>query len=752
MATHASLLAPKTLLQERYQIVRLLAQGGMSAVYQATDLQPTENLGSTVALKQILVQDPEFIKAFERETRLLAGLKHPSLPMVGEHFVDSMGQFLVMQFVPGDDLGTMLDRKSSMFLSATMFPWVLRWADQLLDALVYLHSRKPPIIHRDIKPRNLKLTARGERIILLDFGLAKGRVEDSESLSEADLSVRAYTMQYSPLEQIQGTGTDARSDIYSLGATLYHLATGQMPPDSLSRTAAVLTNKPDPLRPAHELNPQVPSTFSFVLHQALAPAMAKRFATTGAMRAALHMAPSGGGKAASAEALNDITIVAAPAAATPAPKVAAITSPPSPATPITDSIGSVPTPLVVSKRGQGHYKTISEAIANAEPGTQIFVHPGLYKESLVLDRKVEIIGDGPLENIVVESTDANCLTMQTDYAIVRGLSLQCQTAQTDMEYFTVDIPKGRLLLEDCDITCQALAAIAIHGPLANPFIWRCSIHDSKGAGILIFDEARGILEGCDIFGNTIVGVAISLGSNPILRQCKIHHEEQDAITISERGEGIIEECEIFENKNTGIVIKRGSNPFIRRCNIHDQVEGYGITISDDGEGLIEKCDIFSNSKAGIEITQGGNPLIRNTKIHSEKQRGVLIWQEGHGTLEACQLSNNTKESICIGKKSDPVIRRCQIRDGKQRGILIWENSRGLIEDCTIVGNAHAGIEIRQASKPTIRRCLINRNNVVAILVRDSGAGEVEECDLTGNARGAWFVEPGCNVRRERNKE
>src|SRR5262249_60896040 len=95
----------------------------------------------------------------------------------------------------------------------------LRWPDHLLDELEYLHSKKPPIIHRDIKPQNLKLTPRGE-VILLDFGLAKGIVTHQ---SQASQSIRGYTPNYASLEQIRGTGTDARSDIYSIGATIYHL-------------------------------------------------------------------------------------------------------------------------------------------------------------------------------------------------------------------------------------------------------------------------------------------------------------------------------------------------------------------------------------------------------------------------------------------------------------------------------------------------------------------------------------------------
>src|SRR5258708_7813541 len=160
------MLAPGTILQDRYRIVGKLGEGGMGAVYEAVD----QRLDATVALKETLFVDERLRRQFEREARLLARLHHPALPRVSDHFTEGDGQFLIMQFIPGDDLSEMMTRKRGPFPPDQ----VLAWADQLLDALDYLHTQDPQIVHRDIKPQNLKLTARGQ-IILLDFGLAKGQ-------------------------------------------------------------------------------------------------------------------------------------------------------------------------------------------------------------------------------------------------------------------------------------------------------------------------------------------------------------------------------------------------------------------------------------------------------------------------------------------------------------------------------------------------------------------------------------------------
>ncbi|HEX5733381.1 MAG TPA: protein kinase [Blastocatellia bacterium] len=274
------MLTPDTILQNRYLIVRAIGQGGMGAVYLAKD----QRLGSDVALKETFFKDERLRKAFEREARLLASLRHPALPKVIDHFSEADGQFLVMEFIPGDDLLDLMNSKGAGFPPGQ----VLNWADQLLDALDYMHTRQPQIIHRDIKPQNLKLMARNQ-IVLLDFGLAKGTLPQMSRIT-AGSSVLGYTPHYAPLEQMQGAGTDPRSDLYSLAATLYHLATGYTPHDALARAAAVVEGEPDPLVPANEVNPQVLPAVAAVLMRAMALKRDHRPATAADMRLALQNA------------------------------------------------------------------------------------------------------------------------------------------------------------------------------------------------------------------------------------------------------------------------------------------------------------------------------------------------------------------------------------------------------------------------------------------------------------------------------
>jgi serine/threonine protein kinase len=246
-------------LQQRYRIDKQIGQGGMGAVYVATD----ERFGSRVAIKETLFMDDNFRKAIEREARLLNSLKHTALPRVTDHFEEDNGQFLVMEYIAGEDVATILERERRAF----PVEQVMKWADQLLDALEYLHNQTIPVVHRDIKPQNLKVTPKGD-VILLDFGLAKGNPTDANKQTAAK-SIFGYSKNYASLEQIQGTGTDPRSDLYSLAATLYHILTNVSPEDALTRAMSVLSQKGDPLLPANIVEPTVPKGIAGVLYQAM---------------------------------------------------------------------------------------------------------------------------------------------------------------------------------------------------------------------------------------------------------------------------------------------------------------------------------------------------------------------------------------------------------------------------------------------------------------------------------------------------
>ena len=247
------MLKPGTELRNRYRIVRVIGRGGMGNVYLAEDLRLP---GRRCAVKEVRYSatlppewQQELREQFHREATVLARLDHPNLPKVSDYFSEPDADYLVMDYVPGKDLLTLMYEAQSrgQRLSETE---VLAWADQLLDALQYLHTQNPPIVHRDIKPSNIKVTPTG-LVKLVDFGLVKEMV-----LGEATITViqGKGTLPYTPLEQYgsEPGQTDPRSDIYAFGATLYHLLTGKAP-----LTARERFLHPERFVPPRRYNPDI---------------------------------------------------------------------------------------------------------------------------------------------------------------------------------------------------------------------------------------------------------------------------------------------------------------------------------------------------------------------------------------------------------------------------------------------------------------------------------------------------------------
>lgn len=280
------MISPNTILQGRYRIIRELGSGGMGTVYEAID----QHVNCIVALKETTT-DSYTYEAFEREAALLANLHHQSLPNVMDFFSEEGSNFLVMEFVPGHDLARLLT------LRRTPFPQeqVVRWAYAILDVLDYLHSQSPPVLHRDIKPSNLKVTERDE-IFLLDFGLAKGSIGQMPTLVTSR-SIRGYTPAYSSLEQILGHRTNARSDLYSLGATLYHLLAGVPPVGAPTRFHAIEDEKPDPLQSIKSLNQKTSTNVVRVILASMATSPKDRPVSAIAMKYALRKAVEDDGEA-----------------------------------------------------------------------------------------------------------------------------------------------------------------------------------------------------------------------------------------------------------------------------------------------------------------------------------------------------------------------------------------------------------------------------------------------------------------------
>ena len=258
-----------TLLQKRYRIAEILEQGEMSIIYRALD----EQIGVDVSVKENLVTTDVYTRQFRLEAVILANLRHPNLPRVTDYFIiDNQGQYLVMDYIEGETLHQRMKRTGNLTEDE-----VILIGAAICDVLTYLHTRKPPILHRDIKPANVKITQDGH-IFLMNFGLAK--VLHGNQVTET--GARATMSGDSPSEQYGTARTDPRTDIYSLGATLYVSLSGMIPEDGLYRAM----NKAQ-LTPLRRQNPKISSHLATAIEKAMSVDPADRFQTADYFKRAL---------------------------------------------------------------------------------------------------------------------------------------------------------------------------------------------------------------------------------------------------------------------------------------------------------------------------------------------------------------------------------------------------------------------------------------------------------------------------------
>ncbi len=267
---------------------------------------------------------------------------------------------------------------------------------------------------------------------------------------------------------------------------------------------------------------------------------------------------------------------------------------------------------VVDAYQRGDFATISAAIKRARPGDRILVRPGLYQEGLVIDKPLEILGDGPVADIEIQARGTPAVQFKATIGRIANLTLR--QAGGEGKWYGVDITQGRLDLEGCDITSQSLACVAIHGG-ADPRLRRNTIHDGEQVGVYVYDQGLGTLEDNDITANTYAGVEIKTGGNPTLRRNTIHH-----------------------GKTTGVLVL------------------------DEGLGILEDNDITANAGAGVEIKTGGNPTLRRNRINHNEYQAVWVYQRGQGVVEDNDLTGNKRGAWLIAADSQANVTRARNRE------------------------------------------------------------------------------------------
>ena len=654
--TVTGLLVASQQLKGRYRILEKLGQGGFGAIYKVEDMLFNDAIRAAKEMGMHGLDPQETqnaIVSFKNEAVLLANLTHPNLPQIYDHFEERGRWYLVMDYIDGETLATRLEKVAGGKFSILE---VIKIGLQLCTVLGYLHGHQPPVIFRDLKPDNVMIT-KDDHLYLIDFGIARffkpGQARDTVNLG---------TPGYAAPEQYGRMQTTIRSDIYSLGATLYQLISGIYP-----------GLNPFNFQPLN-LDPQEPGNTALetLIMQMLEIKEDKRPADTDAVKLELQHIQQMCQAASAKPVINP-------------PSQVSVSPIDSPALTSLDQQQS----LVVSQHGDGQYITISEAVQIALPNALILVKTGVYKESLVLDKDIDIIGNGPKEQIILESNDNHCIVMQTSHATLRGLTIRCQESKP---YHALDIPQGQLFIEDCSITSNSSACIAIHNAAANLTMRYCTIYGSASNGIVVYDDAQSTIEHCDIFECGEPEIRIATGGNPVFRHCTIHHGQQHGIFAHNTAQGTFEDCDIYNNGYSAVAMASQSNLLLLRCRMHHNQQ-FGVNVYQEGKGSIQDCDIYSNVFDNVTVTTGSTPYFYLCKIRDGEQSGVSVKENGKPVIEYCDISANRSANISISSGGDLLIRYSKIRDSQQSGIHVYDGGQGTVEHCTLTGNVYKALDI-----------------------------------------------------------
>ena len=731
----------------KYEIIELLGHGGQGSVYKAKDTSLADRI---VALKIIEVpggksRSPlarQVLDRFEREAEITGGLNHPQIAQVFDYDINKENEvaWMARQYLDGLTLGKTIETKGP-FDDETGREIIL----SLAKVLAYLHHKG--IVHRDIKPSNIFI--QNEIPVLIDFGLTYGK--DIRTDITGTQALNLGTLGYLPPELFsKSTNREYQHsparDWWGLGCTAFELFTGR----------ALFDYDESSLMIAAMLQEQEKEEIDELLldHPALP-----------LVKGLLERDPE--------------TRIEFAADLTGEPKPV---KKPQPKHPVDEQAPASPSgPIVVSHKSDGQFSKISEAVKNAPEGSRILIRPGLYNDSIVIDKKLEIIGDGELSEIIIESTDAHCMLIDTPEAFINGLTLRSRRVEAGDQglYGTLRVKSGLPVIYDCDISSDASGCISVDGK-ANPTIRKCIIHNSPQDGISFEEHSSGLVEDCEIHDTGSHGICVWGKANLTIRRCRVSNcRDLDGFGFTDGATGLVEECEITDNI-IGVLIQDEANPIIRNC-IFSNCET-GISAYSMGKGSLGSCDISKCKEHGIKVDAKSNLTAKGCKIHDCGKHGVVVTTNsiakfencdiysnksaGIGAVEQCEINliscnihnndlgigflNNSKGSVknceihdCdagihINKGSAPHITGTKIYKCGKTGVLI-DNAKGNIENCSVSDCGSIGLDICNGADPVIKKVSVNKVKNAAIFFRNSAKGTIEECKFLGSEKSGIAV-------------
>ncbi len=670
----------------KFVVSKLLGKGSMGEVYLGRD----PSLGREVALKVISTGSTfgeEAQARFEREARAVALLNHPNIVTVYEFGEDEGLRYLAMEYVHGEELEALIQRGK---LSKAE---LLKVLVQVCEGLAYAHDQG--VVHRDIKPANILVTRHGKRshAKVMDFGVAQMGVP---GLTEA--GVRVGTVSYMAPEYLDQGTAGAASDLFALGVILYEVLTGGRKPfpggSNASILSRILLHPPDPLRPSdlegvpRSLAPLVLRTLSKRPEDR--PADAEDLASC--LRAVLREWPD------------------APA--------------------VPDRSEDISQKIRVGKGVQAHCLSLKVALRQARAGSEILLLPGVYRESVTVDKDVEILGVGEPGEVVLEGVGGPALVMAAGATVLRGVTLKGAPGQPALL-----VQRGSSVVEGCTLAGPGTCAEVATG--AQVTLRDCRILATGPRGLAVAAQAQARLEGGSIEGFLEAGIQVEAGGQVTLQAMQVGPGPGTGLRLGARGQATLEGSTL-SGAAGAVELGRESRGQFTRCRLVDSRYA-GLLALEQSQATLEDCELSGNGCAGAHVLAGANVVLRQCQVSGNEGFGLSVMDRGLATLEGCQVRTNGGSGLLIHRGATVQVRSTTFAEGRSLGIDCADGGQGVLDGCEILGNAGVGVQVESGGSLLLVRCTLRDGRDSGLLLLEDSQVTLEECVVHRNARGGILL-------------
>lgn len=434
-----------------------------------------------------------------------------------------------------------------------------------------------------------------------------------------------------------------------------------------------------------------------------------------------------------------------------------------------------PAEVIVARTGPATYRSLGEALRKAPAGVKILVRAGVYTESLLVDRPVEVTtSPADVGSVVVEGVQGPALLLTKGEARIHGIAFRTGPARETAA--AVHVTGGRLLLERCEVRGGKRAAVHLEGDEARlevrdsqvstaalsgllvtrggkavvedtlvtagagggitisggeSSIRNTRISKCKGAGLVITAGSRAELELSELVENEGDGAKVS-GGEVVFRRCILQTNRRSGVVLDEGAKGQLTDCTFVGNGESGLLCAGASVANVDRSSFRGQLKN-GLEFENDAKGVVTACQIEKNHWHGVHSSLGAEPVIRDCSLLSNNGSGVMIRKGGKGLVEGGEIGGSGDwPGVSVWQEGVGTFLRCRIRGNRRDGVAVWENGKGRFEECEIEGNAWHGIVIKSGGDPVIRRSRVQKNGHHGLLATEKGRGTIEECQITGN--------------------